>query len=59
LQPAAWQLGSLSPTVGSSRSNSFKPNKIVDYPFREMEKAYTTFKAASENAALKMLITMS
>jgi hypothetical protein len=32
--------------------------KTPEYPFREMEKAYTTFKAAAENAALKMLISM-
>jgi alcohol dehydrogenase len=30
----------------------------AEYPFRDMETAYTTFKAASENSALKMLISM-
>jgi len=29
-----------------------------EYPFREMEKAYSTFGAAAENAALKMLVSM-
>lgn len=30
----------------------------ADYPFHDMETAYATFKAAADNKALKMLITM-
>ena len=30
----------------------------ADYAFQEMETAYSTFKAAADHNALKMLITM-
>ena len=30
----------------------------VDFSFRMMEEAYSTFKAAAEHSALKMLIAM-
>lgn len=41
-------------------AGSIHPEQLIthDFPFRDMEKAYTTFKAASEHEALKMLIVM-
>jgi len=41
-------------------AGSIQPGQLIThtFPFREMEAAYTTFKAAADHKALKMLITM-
>ena len=41
-------------------AGTLKTDALITHemPFREMEKAYTTFAAAAENKALKMLISM-
>ncbi|KIV86783.1 hypothetical protein PV11_02372 [Exophiala sideris] len=41
-------------------AGGIQPGKLITHelPFKDMEKAYTTFKAAAEHEALKMLITI-
>jgi len=41
-------------------AGGIQPGQLIthEYPFREMQKAYTTFKAAAQHEALKMLISM-
>lgn len=41
-------------------AGSIDPGQLIthEFPFKEMEKAYTTFKAAAEHDALKMLIAV-